>query len=225
MSVLIALILVALLLLGLGGAAVIFLVYRRGASLVARPSEKQKPPEPARPAVVQKPSAETPSKPLTFRWSHAALPLAVLAIYVILTAVFYPRLPAEVGYRFADEKPDKFASREAVVAIGLVIQLIFTAISLAIAWGVTKSRLLSQTKGVWISPQRILWFMGNMVAMPQAVLAFAMADIFSYNSFQVHLIPVWVFALTVMGVGGIVIGGMFLVVILRAMAGSGHTSR
>ncbi|MBI2830733.1 MAG: DUF1648 domain-containing protein [Chloroflexi bacterium] len=226
MSVFIVIILVALLLLVLGGGAVIFFVFRRATIPAVKPVGKQGPPIPPKPAAIQKPATGTlPQTPLTFRWSYAALPLAILAIYIIITAVFYPKLPAEIGYRFSDGKPDSFASREAVVAIGLAIQLFFAIVSVALSWGVTRFRALSQTEGVWISPQRILWFMGNMVAMPQAVLAFAMADIFSYNSFRVHLVPVWVFALIVMGVGGLVIGGIFIMVILRALAGSGRASR
>ena len=62
-----------------------------------------------------------------------------------------------------------------------------------------------------VNPQRIMLFTGNMVAIPQIILDFAMLDIFSYNSFQTHLRPsVLVFALVVMVIGGIILGFFFV---------------
>ena len=52
--------------------------------------------------------------------------------------------------------------------------------------------------------------MGNMVTLPQIILIFAMLDIFLYNAYQVHLMPLWIFALMVMVLGGIVLGVMYL---------------
>jgi len=56
--------------------------------------------------------------------------------------------------------------------------------------------------------------MGNMVALPQIILTFAMLDIFLYNAYQVHLIPLWVFALIVIIAGGVILG-TFLIQALR----------
>ncbi len=58
--------------------------------------------------------------------------------------------------------------------------------------------------------------MGNMIALPQIILCFAMLDIFSYNSYQVHIMPLWVFALITMGLGGIILGIFFIRAIRRA---------
>ena len=57
--------------------------------------------------------------------------------------------------------------------------------------------------------------MGNMVALPQIILCFAMLDIFSYNSYQMHIMPLWVFALIIMGLGGIILGIFFIRAIRR----------
>jgi hypothetical protein len=46
-----------------------------------------------------------------------------------------------------------------------------------------------------------------------------MLDIFSYNSYQIHLIPLWVFALIVMVLGGIILGVIFLQAIRRIRGG------
>ncbi len=58
--------------------------------------------------------------------------------------------------------------------------------------------------------------MGNMVALPQIILCFAMLDIFSYNSYQIHIMPLWVFALIIMGLGGIILGVFFIRAIQQA---------
>ena len=63
--------------------------------------------------------------------------------------------------------------------------------------------------------------MGNMVALPQIILSFAMLDIFSYNAYQTRIMPLWIFALIVMVLGGIVLGVFFFSVIRRVWRLSG----
>ncbi len=83
--------------------------------------------------------------------------------------------------------------------------------AVAITWGITKlAARFRQPDGIWIKPERMLLLMGNMVALPQVILCFAMLDIFSYNSFQIHIMPLWVFALIIMGLGGIILGIFFI---------------
>jgi hypothetical protein len=55
-----------------------------------------------------------------------------------------------------------------------------------------------------------LLVMGNMVALPQIILTFTMLDIFLYNAYQIRLIPVWVVAVIVMVLGGVVLGLLFI---------------
>jgi uncharacterized membrane protein (DUF485 family) len=52
--------------------------------------------------------------------------------------------------------------------------------------------------------------MGNLMALPQIILLFAMLDIFLYNAYQIKLIPFWVIALVVMVLGGIILGVYFI---------------
>jgi hypothetical protein len=58
-----------------------------------------------------------------------------------------------------------------------------------------------------------------MVALPQIILGFAMLDIFSYNSYQIHLMPLWIFALIVMGLGGMALG-IFFILAIRGVLGT-----
>jgi len=159
-------------------------------------------------------SAET----LPFRWSYIILPLAILSLSIILTAYFYHQLSTEVAYHFKlDGSPDRWLSREMITIWLLAPQLLLTLVAGAITWGITKLGILSrQPENTLIKPERILSLMGNMIALPQIVLCFAMLDIFSYNAYQIHIMPLWVFALIIMGLGGITLGIFLILAIRRA---------
>ncbi|MBI4187811.1 MAG: DUF1648 domain-containing protein [Chloroflexi bacterium] len=138
---------------------------------------------------------------------------------MIVTAYFFPRLPNEVAYQFkSDGSPDGWLSRSAFVLWMLLPQLLLTLLSAAITWGITRlAALFRQAESTRINPEKILLVMGNMVVLPQIVLGFAMLDIFSYNSYHVRLLPLWVFALIIMGVGGIILGIFFGRALLRTL--------
>ncbi len=165
----------------------------------------------------------TKGEALDFTWKYPIMPVVILVLSLILGASFYNRLPVVLAYHFeSDGSPDKWLSREVFMLWMLLPQLLLTLLAWGLTWGVTKlSGLFRQMEGVLIQPERILLFMGNMVAMPQVVLCFAMLDIFVYNSFHVHIMPVWVFALIIMGLGGIVIGVIFIRAMRRVLGARG----
>jgi hypothetical protein len=139
-------------------------------------------------------------------------------VSIVLTASFYHRLPVEVAYGFKlDGSPDKWLSRGTIILWMLIPQLFLTLLAVAITWGITKLGIPSvQKEGIRIKPERMLSLMGNMVGLPQIILCFALADILSYNSFQTHIMPLWIFALIVMGLGAIILGSFFVMAIRRA---------
>jgi uncharacterized membrane protein len=149
---------------------------------------------------------------LTFRWSYIVLPMVILILTIILIACFYHRLPVEVAYHFqSDGSPDRWLSRGAVILLVLLPQLFFTLLAGAITWGVVKlGAQFGQPESTWIRRERIILLIGNMIALPQIILCFAMLRIFIYNSYQIHILPLWVFALIIMGLGGIVLGIFFI---------------
>ena len=61
-----------------------------------------------------------------------------------------------------------------------------------------------------VRPGTVLILMGNMVALPQAIVFFALVDIFSYNSYQTHFLPLWLNAVIVLVAGGIILGIFFV---------------
>ena len=105
-------------------------------------------------------------------------------------------------------------NRGAIIAWMLTPQFLFALLAGVIVWGITKlSSRFQPTASHRV--ENILSIMGNMIALPQIVLGFAMLDIFSYNSYQIHLMPLWIFALIVMGLGGIILGISFALAIRR----------
>ncbi|MFC2025280.1 DUF1648 domain-containing protein [Chloroflexota bacterium] len=149
---------------------------------------------------------------LTFHWGYIILPMVILLLTIILIACFYHQLPVEVAYRFqSDGSPDGWLSHGMVILWMLPLQFLLTLLAGAITWGITKAGArFGQPESTGIKPKSILLLMGNIIALPQAILCFAMLDIFIYNSYQIHILPLWVFALIIMGLGGIILGIFFI---------------
>ena len=185
---------VFLLVLGCG-AAIWFVLRQKKASKSKEPIKKT-----------------TTRSTLSFHWSYIILPVVILLLSIILIAYFYHRLPIEIGYHFkSDGSPDRWLSRGTITLWMLLPQLFLTLLAGAITWGITKlGALFRQPESIWIQPERILLLMGNMIGLPQIILCFAMLNIFSYNSYQIHIMPLWVFALIIMGLGGIILGIFFI---------------
>ncbi|MFC2056125.1 DUF1648 domain-containing protein [Chloroflexota bacterium] len=154
----------------------------------------------------------TTGETLTFHGSYILLPVVILLLSIILIAYFYRLLPVEVAYHFqSDGSPDRWLSRGVIVLWSFWPQLFLTLLAGATTWGIT--RLIAQyiqPEGTGIKPKRIISLIGNMIALPQIILCFAMFRIFNYNSYQIHLLPLWVFTLIIMGLGGIILGIFFI---------------
>ena len=166
------------------------------------------------------PTMETAPEAPAFRWRYIALPLVVLILTVAMVGYFYRLLPPEVAYHFqSDGSPDQWLNRSTIVLWALLPQFFLTILAGAITWGLSKLGSISgDIAAVMAKLGRLLLVMGNMVAIPQVILCFAMLDIFSYNSYQVHILPLWVFALIVMAVGAIVLTVFFFQTVRQAWA-------
>jgi len=201
MNILFILILAAIFLVGLGCGAAIWFVLRHRQSVKS-----------------QEPTKETAKKiGLPFRWRYISVPIAIFLLSIILSALFYNQLPAEVGYHFKpDGTPDRWFSRETAMVWMLAPQFLFTLLAGVLTWGITKLNILSgQIESLWMKPQTILFLMGNIVALPQIVLGFTMLDIFSYNSYQIHIMPTWAFLL-ILGLVTVALGLLLIFIVLRA---------
>ena len=162
-------------------------------------------------------TVEKTERPL-FRWNYFMLPVVIFLLAIILAAFFYPQLPAEVAYHFKpDGSPDTWLSREAILAWMLVPQLCLTLLAGAITWGIIRLSTIFRDAEGNLKLERIISLMGNMIGLPQLIICFAMLDIFSYNSYGVHIMPIWIFALIVMGLGSIPLGIFFIKAVRRVM--------
>ena len=145
----------------------------------------------------------------SLRWTYIVLPASFLLVSVILTAVFYRLLPDEVAYRFSGGEPTLEYSRGGVIAWVIGLQVVFALISLAITWTATNASRRLQVEETNLN-RSVFTIMGNLMALPQLILLFALLDIFLYNSYQIKLISLWVFATIVLVLGGVVLGIYFV---------------
>ena len=153
-------------------------------------------------------------KKITFRWIYIILPVAILLLSIILTGYFYRLLPPEVAYQLKASEPDRWASRSAIVVWTLTPQFIFVLLAAAIVLVNTKLNMWLRQAESTVA-RKVLSLMGNMVALPQIILGFAMLDIFLYNAYQIDIMPLWIFALIVLVLGGIILGVFFIILVIR----------
>jgi hypothetical protein len=131
------------------------------------------------------------------------LPLVFFLLSVIVAGIFWPQLPAEMAYRFQENAPEKMISSGALIAWMLIPHVFFIFIAFAL---VRLVMMGARYAPVTETPfQALLPLMGNMVALPQIVLFFIMLQIFLYNVFQITIIPLWVTAVIILALGGIVL--------------------
>jgi len=159
--------------------------------------------------------------PFSFNWGYIAFPLAVLLISVALALFFYGKLdPAQVAYRFrTDGSPGAYISRQAILFLMLGSQALLVLLAGLLTWGASRLRIFARVdpSEFWVSPALVLGFMGNIFGIPQLILSFALLDIFTYNVYQLHLMPLWLFAVVVIVLGAIVIGLLAIPVLLRGL--------
>jgi uncharacterized membrane protein len=147
-----------------------------------------------------------------FRWTYVIVPVALFLISLILAASFYPLLSDEIAYHFQNDIPDRTMSRGAFIGWMVLPQVFFAILAIVVVRIVMlTSRYLPQRN----SPlPNLLPLMGNIIALPQIVLVFAMISFFLYNAYQIRLISIWIFTLIVM-VAGLIVLGVFFVRAIR----------
>lgn len=154
-------------------------------------------------------SSNNSEEKVAFRWTYVVLPAALLILSVILTAFFYRLLPGEVAYGFSGGEPSHLYGRGGVIAWVMALQVVFAIISLAIACIATSTGRRLQIGETDLN-RSLFTIMGNLTALPQIIVLFAMLDIFLYNAYQIKLIPLWVFAIIILVLGGVVLGVYFI---------------
>ena len=165
----------------------------------------------------KEPGAAPAGKGTAFRWHYVIAPLGLLLVSLVTAAIFYPRLPAEVAYHFSAGAPDAWLKRTTTLTVLLAPQLRLALVALATVWGVTRLRSFTQAGGnALVKPEYLLWFMGNAFALPQLVLFFTTLDIFSYNAYQQHILPLWLLLLGTVGLATLALGVLLILLIRKA---------
>jgi len=148
---------------------------------------------------LRKTNQDSTTNKSTFNFQYVILPVVVFVLCAGIAAILYHMLPEQVSYHFQiDGTPDGWTDRVSFICIGLLLQLFFLLLGTGIVFGVSKTGVLTRSTESIIKPKSLLLFMGNLVAVPQIILGFAMLDIFSYNAYQKHLMPLWLFAIIVL---------------------------
>lgn len=142
-----------------------------------------------------------------FRWTFIILPVAFLVLSIVLAAFFYHLLTPTIAYHFRGDVPDRWLSRGAFIGWMIVPQFLFVFLSFLI------TRVILLGARYWPADttplRRLLPVMGNMLALPQIILFIAMLQFFLYNAYHTSLVPLWIIALIILLLGGIVLGVFF----------------
>jgi uncharacterized membrane protein len=148
---------------------------------------------------------------LTFRWKYILLPLTILLLTTILTTIFYPQMTSNVAYRFnLNGSPESWLGRQMILILALLPQFVLFIIAIALTWGVVRAgRSIGQIASA-LKPEGLLMLMANIVALPQIIFGFVMLDVFIYNIYGSHIMPLWLFALIIMIIGGILLAIFFI---------------
>lgn len=145
-------------------------------------------------------SGSTPGN-TTLRWVYFWLPALFLILSIVLAIVSLALLPETVTWGFHTDTPERTLGRTAFAIWTVAPQLLCFLLALVVV------RIVLFGAGYWSDEafimKRLVTVMGNLLAIPQLILLFAMLEIFIYNSYQVHLIPVWLFAVIVLAGSGI----------------------
>jgi len=76
---------------------------------------------------------------------------------------------------------------------------------------------VSQTEGQVLQPETLLTWMGNLVVLPQVIFGFVILDLFSYNVYQKHLLPVWLFMVIALVIATIGFIGFLIYMVVKSM--------
>ena len=156
-----------------------------------------------------------PVPELRFRLRYAALPLLTLLVSAIIAAWLGPKLTADAAYNFGGgDAPTGYFSRGAVLGITLGLQVAIALPVVFVSWVTIRLRggsleLTETGGGDAVKLDRVLLMVTNLVALPQLLLFFALAEILSYNIYGAHLLSGWAYGAAVLVTGALFLGLLF----------------
>jgi uncharacterized membrane protein len=165
----------------------------------------------------EKAKEPTAVKPSPFPWKAVMLPLVILLLVVVMVVWFYGKLPQEVASRFAaDGTPSAWTMRGTLIMWALLPQLMLTLLAVMVAWGVIRIGALGHSaEEAGIKLDNLLLVMGNMIAIPQLILGFAMLNTFGYNAYQARIVPLRAVVLIIAITGAVMLGVFFITTVRK----------
>ena len=172
--------------------------------------------------LTMKQTSQSAPNPLKFRLSFVALPLAVLLLVAVLSAIFFTQLPDEVYFRFdtSGAPSGNPIAKASLVMLMVGIQLALFGIAYIATRSIGGVQLFrDNVNNFWFNPTRLLTLMGNMPVIIQLILAYVLVDAIVYATQSDHLMPLWLFAVLTLVIGGIVILIVGIPIIVQAYKG------
>lgn len=160
--------------------------------------------------------------PLKFRLSFIALPLTVMVVAVAFAAVFFGQLPDAIHYRFGlDGDPSGSpAAKTGFIGLMLAVQLGLTFIAYLTVRTIGGVQLFKDNiHNFWFNPVKLLTIMGNLPAIIQLIMGYILFDAVFYALQDSHLLPLWLFSLVTLVLGGIILISYALPVVLQTYRG------
>jgi len=142
-------------------------------------------------------------KPL--RLKYVVLPVALMVLGLILTAIYVWQMPETIYIQFNTEG---IGIREGSPWQATLIWIGSTVLIVALCVLFTRflaTRPFLTNENVIMKPENLITLMGNIPAVASAVLIYAYWDICVYNLNGTHFIPLWVFALIVLGISALLL--------------------
>jgi hypothetical protein len=98
----------------------------------------------------------------------------------------------------------------------LLPQFLLALLAFMVAWGVTRIGTLARSaEEAGIKLDNLLLVMGNMIALPQLILGFAMLNTFGYNAYDMRIVPLWAVVLIIAIAGAVILGAFFITTIRK----------
>jgi len=144
-------------------------------------------------------------------WHYIFLPLIVVVLHLIVSLVFYFHLSDSIAYHFiGDGTPDRWMGKNALIGGALILQLAILVITTVILVAARRKALTDASGVLKDNSAKILYFIGSMPVFLQVVISFVIMDIFSYNVYQKHLFPLWLFVIIVLVLATVVFTVFFV---------------
>ena len=139
-----------------------------------------------------------------FRWSFILFPIIMLAVSIVITAIFYSQLPDVLQFSFTNGNAVRETEKTAIILMLLGSNAFFSVLALIIV------RMMVAAARFWTGDasliDRMMQLVGNIPGLAQLIIALAVLHIFIYNAYDVMIGSFQVVVIALLVLGAVVIG-------------------